>query len=288
VTEMLRERLRDAVGTRDGPRPRKLLLVPGLARYATRSLARVSGTPHRLPARLFFGGEMEVVLPDCVSEAVYLFGFFDEVTSRLAMEAARPGDTVLDIGAHIGYFSLLFSTLVGETGRVFSFEPTPATFDVLSANARRRPNITVTQAAVGDEAGQHEMTAYDLRYVAFNTLSEANRLPAKADAHGTRITVTLLRLDDFLRERGIVPDVIKIDAENFENHVIGGLLETLAAHHPRVILETGEAATLEAAKDLLALGYQPFYCRSQSVEPWHGTIEEANAGRRDLLFMNGQ
>ena len=129
------------------------------------------------------------------------------------------------------------------------------------------------------------MVAHGIRYVAFNTLSGSDRLPAGTSTRRRRLTVPLLRLDDFVRERGIAPDVIKIDAENFEDQVIGGLLDTLAAYHPRLILEVGEKAAFEASKRLLALGYTPYVCSAQqSVEPWRGPIEEANARRRDLLF----
>jgi FkbM family methyltransferase len=283
----LHERLGAAVAATRASRARKIF-VPGVRRLAVRALARRSRRPRRLHAPLFFGGDIEIVLPEFVSESIYVYGFFDEVVSSLAMLAARPGDIVLDVGGHFGYFSALFSALVGEQGHVYTFEPTPVTFEILDANARRRANVTAIPAAAGDDAGEHEMLAFDLEYLAWNTLAGASRLPAGAVAHGKRVTVPVIRLDDFVRERGIAPNVVKIDAENFEDHVVNGMRETIAACRPRVILEAGSEAALKASRKLLDAGYVPYvYLSFESIVPWQRTIEEANAIGRDILFIAG-
>ena len=74
---------------------------------------------------------MSVVLPEMISLQLYMYGLFDELVTGMALRAGRQGDVVLDVGAHFGYFTLLFSRLVGESGRIVSLEPTPSTFAVL-------------------------------------------------------------------------------------------------------------------------------------------------------------
>jgi FkbM family methyltransferase len=287
VNDPYRETLSAAVNAVRASRIRKVF-APGLRRFAVRSLARWRHRPRRLRVPLFFGRDILIVLPEFISESIYLYGFFDEVVSSLAILAVAPGDVVLDVGAHFGYFSLLFSELAGEQGHVYGFEPTPATYEIFAENARSRSNITAVQAAAGDEPGMEKMLAFDLEHLAWNTLAEASRLPANATVEGSYVSVRVLRLDDFVRERGIVPTVIKIDAENFEDHVVAGLRETITSLRPRIILEAGSDAALRACRWLLSVGYAAHvYMSFESIEPWVGRIEDANAIGRDILFLPG-
>lgn len=283
---LLRARLDRAVAAVSSPRVRKLFGVPGVLRFAQVAVARRLRRPWKRTAPLVIGGEMTVVLPETISEAIYLYGFFADGLTHLALANVRPGDVVLDVGAHFGYFSLVCSTLAGERGHVYSFEPTPATFGMLQENAARRANITPLPSAAGDEPGELQLTAYDLRYIAWNTLSGETRLPPGLANEERRISVRVLRLDDFVRERGIVPTVIKIDAENFEDRVVRGLCDTIATHRPRFILETGSAASLGAGEALAAAGYDVHcYMGDGVIARWPGTLAEANATGLDLLFL---
>ena len=123
------------------------LLDPGPLRFISRWLAR-KGEGRIVPAQLFFGRTMNVVLPEIVSEQIYTYGLFDEVVTWLAIKAAREGDTVLDVGGHFGYFTLLFSELVGESGQIVAFEPTPSTYGLLRDNVKRCPNVVAENLAV--------------------------------------------------------------------------------------------------------------------------------------------
>jgi len=58
---------------------------------------------------------------------LYQYGFFEEGLTRAIIEKLRPGDTFVDIGAHVGYYTILASLLVGAEGHVVAFEPTPRT-----------------------------------------------------------------------------------------------------------------------------------------------------------------
>jgi protein-L-isoaspartate O-methyltransferase len=77
------------------------------------------GTEYK--ADLFFGRAMTVILPEIISQQIYTYGLFDEIVTGMVLRTVRQGDVVLDIGAHFGYFTLLFAHLAGESGRVVSF-----------------------------------------------------------------------------------------------------------------------------------------------------------------------
>lgn len=69
-----------------------------------------------------------------VDQCIINSGVFEEHSTRIARRLIKEGDTVLDVGANIGYYSVMFSKLVGETGKVFAFEPTKFFGTVLSRN----------------------------------------------------------------------------------------------------------------------------------------------------------
>src|SRR4051812_21163462 len=76
---------------------------------------------------MFTGDKINVVVPDNVSTGLYLNGCFEPDDTKGLIECLNEGDTFIDIGAHIGYYSIIASGLVAEKGRVICFEPTPST-----------------------------------------------------------------------------------------------------------------------------------------------------------------
>lgn len=264
------------------------LVRPGVGKFLKRRWARSRGAATPVETRLFSGDRMTVVLPEVISEALYTYGLFDETVTWLLLQSVQPGETVLDVGAHFGYFSLLLSRLVGPGGRVYSFEPTPSTFEVLAANAARAGNITPVHSAAGDSAGTLEIADYGLKYCAWNTLAPASRMPDVLDRiEARRERVVTLRLDDFIAERSLSPAFIKIDAENFERQVIGGLLQTVSRGRPAILMETGSAESLSAGALLLERGYGMWVSDGpRSLYRWEGRPDEANAKFKDILFRH--
>jgi FkbM family methyltransferase len=80
---------------------------------------------------------------------------YEAGTTRLFQVLLKPGMTVVDVGAHIGYYTVLASRLVREEGRVYAFEPDPDTFAVLIENIKTKaiPNVLPIQKAVADRIG---------------------------------------------------------------------------------------------------------------------------------------
>ncbi|MBU0751000.1 MAG: FkbM family methyltransferase [Gammaproteobacteria bacterium] len=266
--------------------PTMKILDPGLHRFLTRWWAR-HGEGRVVPAELFFGRRMNVVLPEVVSEQIYTYGLFDDVVSWLAVTAVRPGDTVLDIGAHFGYFTLLFSELAGPSGRVIAFEPTPSTYGLLKDNVSPYPNIVAANLALGRECGEAELSDHGLKYCAWNSLAKESRLTELPPGVSPRkVTVGLTSVDDYVRQNKLAPGLMKIDAENFEAEVILGAEHTLRTYAPAVIMETGSDAALQAGGRLLEMEYQVFVSEGcGSLERWSSDLASANARFKDILFV---
>ncbi|WP_420125221.1 FkbM family methyltransferase [Longimicrobium sp.] len=175
-----------------------------------------------------------------------LNGTYEREQTRLFEQLLRPGGVVLDVGANVGYYTLLASVLVGDGGSVHAFEPEPRNAEFLRRHLRinGRRNVTVRQAAVSDRAGTARFQ--------FGTGSGTGHL---AQAGG--LEVRTLRLDDYCAEHALVPAALKIDVEGAEMSVLMGARETLARHRPTIFLSTHGAEVHAASLALLhGLGYQ--------------------------------
>src|SRR5438270_3347355 len=106
--------------------------------------------------RAHFGATFAGDIADVIQRYIYFFGRWEPHVEAVISQCLSPGDTFIDIGANIGYFSLFATTLVGETGKVVAIEPSARIFERLSENVRLNPRaatVRMVQAAVADHAG---------------------------------------------------------------------------------------------------------------------------------------
>jgi hypothetical protein len=113
---------------------------------------RLARKPIKVYAETFWGDKMLVVLPEPVSIAIFLLGFFEQGLTRMMLEYLDQGDVFIDVGAHFGYYTLLGSLLVGNQGQVHSFEPTPSTCQVLRRNTNNKHNVVINNYALYSES----------------------------------------------------------------------------------------------------------------------------------------
>ncbi|MFN2303118.1 MAG: FkbM family methyltransferase [Anaerolineales bacterium] len=171
-----------------------------------------------------------------------------EYNKRLAFEReVTPDSIVYDIGANVGYFSLLAAVLVGKGGQVFAFEPLPRNVAFLRKHValNRLENVTVIEAAVSGHSGE---AAFQ-----FGASDSMGHLGEKGD-----INVQLISLDDWLTEGKLAsPDFIKIDVEGAEYEVVCGAQKLLKKYRPILFLDTHQREAHHATINLLqTLGYQ--------------------------------
>jgi FkbM family methyltransferase len=237
-------------------------LRPACIRVPRVRAMRHQGRTRHLIARTFWGQPMQVVLPEEVSVSIWRFGFFEASLSGFLLRTLRPGQTVLDVGAHIGYISLLAARAVGPAGAVHAFEPTPATFAVLSRNLDPVPHSIAAALAVWDKPGVIEINDHGWCYCAYNS-AFGSRLPESVTrrAPTTAIQVPAVRLDDYTRERDLRPDLVKIDAESSEFQVLQGMRGMLENERPLIIMEVGDlgvsdvGSSRELIEHIVSFGY---------------------------------
>jgi FkbM family methyltransferase len=150
----------------------------------------------------------------------------------------RTGDTFCDIGAHIGWFSLLASKLVGSKGKIFSFEPAPEVFELLSINTRGLTSIRAIQCAVGNVDGRATFaaqgTSTSASLVEDITRINQHYLPQTPIR---KVEVDIRRMDTLVTELGFKPCLAKIDVEGFELEVLKGASTLLSSSRPTLIIE---------------------------------------------------
>ena len=125
----------------------------------------------------------------------------------------KKGDTVIDAGANIGYFTLFFSKLVGEKGKVIAFEPDPINFDILKKNIELNKITNVELVKKGISNKNESMRLYK------STVSGGHSL-IKNEWGKEYTDIQTVTLDEYFKEQKI--DAIKIDVEGFELEVIEG------------------------------------------------------------------
>jgi FkbM family methyltransferase len=151
-------------------------------------------------------------------------GCYEPFETDLVAAHVKKGDVVLDIGANIGYYTLLFARQVGETGRVFAFEPDPVNFSLLKRNVQRNGyrNVELIQKAVAAQTGT--LPLY---------LSDDNRGDHRVyDSHDGRpsIEIEAVSLDDFFKDFGGRIDFIKMDIQGAEGGALRGMAGLLRKH----------------------------------------------------------
>ncbi len=141
----------------------------------------------------------------------------------------RPGDVIVDVGAHIGYYSLAFARLVGDKGHVFAFEPTPASFALLRKNIATNGyrNVTAIRQAVSSRNGYARFYLSDC--------SALNRMHSSG-SHVGEIEVETVRLDDFFRDYDRPINLVKLDIEGAEPQALCGMEALIQKHRSMAIL----------------------------------------------------
>lgn len=181
------------------------------------------------------------------TEKLFWHGRHEDAVQQAIAGFLRPGMVFWDIGAHIGFFTMMTSRLVGKTGRVQAFEPMPHNRERLLAAAQKNgcENITVCEYALS--AAEGEAMLYASESSAMWTLVREQSQEQKG------IPVQCSTLDVYARS-ATPPDLIKIDVEGAELDVLRGGAQFLARAKPRVIVEFSNDDLLAQARALL-----PFY-----------------------------
>ena len=251
----------------------KPLLDPG--RFVANQL-RKYGVPRRevgsvYGASTFYLPEFSVVEGEMVSQEIASYSVFEPALTAAFLHLVQPGQVVLDIGMHLGYYATLFAVLVGSEGRVHAFEPTPSTRELARRNTDRFPQIAVHPLALWSSSGTLSLRDYGVKWMGWNSLRTA-----KLDEEPVtpkQIDVKTTTLDEF---RGTLPEnprvaLIKIDAESAERDIIAGGKGLLRKDQPLISVEVGDhqgsKESRRLVEDLRALDYMPWEFKGGQFVP---------------------
>ena len=195
------------------------------------------------------------------------FDGFEPAERAFVQRFVQPGMTVLDIGAHHGFYTLLASKLVGPNGRIYAFEPSPRERKALRLNLRlnRCKNVSVEGFALAGQDSQGILHVVDQWQTGCNSLE-----PPAADvtSTSTSVSIQVRRLDTWVLKKDIRKiDFIKLDVEGAELEVLRGTGEALRTIlRPVLLCELQDVRTAvwgykpkDAALYLSKLGYKWFH-----------------------------
>jgi FkbM family methyltransferase len=182
------------------------------------------------------GRLLQCQLTDRTQRTMYL-GLFEPRETRLVKELLNPGDTFIDVGAHIGWFTTVGACRVGGAGRVLACEPYPPNAALLKRNLVQNDcnNVRLVEAALGSLPGIIALAKAG---------GDSGGVTALEWAWDGRVEVPITTLDEIADGLGSVA-LIKVDVEGWEAHVLRGAARTLL-HTERVLIEINPAALKKA------------------------------------------
>lgn len=219
-----------------------------------------------------------------------LTGAYEQDSVALFKHSIRPGMVVVDLGAHIGYFTRLFSKLVGKKGKVLACEADPFIFKLLQKNTEQLQNVEPHQLAISDEAGTIDFYHSEEKSGCGSTVAV---LPVFFKRN--RLAVSAAPLDSVLEEAGISRvDFIKMDIEGGEPKALRGMRETLK-QNPAIILVTefapewiraGGMEPLRFLEELRGFGFSLSLILDGSLVPFDPKTEEEMRTAMPSYFAN--
>ncbi len=205
------------------------------------------------------------------------FGLFERRELRTLQAVMETGGDMVDVGAHIGMFSLTAARAAAVGSRVLALEPNPRAREQLDANVLLNgcDNVVVLEMAASDESGPRLLTV-----PATPDPSRSSREQRTYEPGGT-LTVETTTIDAEVEARRLRPSFLKIDVEGHELHVLAGAERTLESQRPLVLCEVSGATALPAAAFFHRIGYAPVRVLQRSFEDGVGPL----AGIFNLFFV---
>ena len=237
-------------------------------------------------ARTVFGFALAGDTRDMIQQYIYFFGIWEpELTDWIAGRLA-PGDTFVDVGANIGYYSLLASKRVGSSGRVIGIEACPAVFRQLRENVTRNrlANVRVVNVAVSDRKGVVQLFRGPDHNVGETSIFQGAGFEP-GDSVDSAPLEEIVGREDLASAR-----LIKIDIEGAERFVVPTLvpilrssrvdLELIVEFHPQYLTEPGQRAD-----DLIQMVNATGFCAyrlENAYWPFNGAARAGGARPRRL------
>lgn len=192
----------------------------------------------------------------------FLFGLYDQAELGLLRRELRAGGDFVDVGAHIGMYTVAAAAALRGRGRVLAFEPNPSARAQLEANLalNQLDNTVVVPAAAGSAPGETVLHVPATPDPSFSSL-EAGRF-----SEGEPVPVRMTTVDDEVDAARLKPAAVKIDVEGGELEVVAGMQRVLDLR-PLLIVEVSESSGAELQRRLAERGYEAFRVTGRKLTP---------------------
>ena len=255
--------------------------------------------PHPLSIKNF-SPELSLFVHDSgdqhVSKGIAEDGVWEAFETQLFLERLKPDSVFVDVGANIGYYTLIAASLIGEQGKIFSFEPDPENFYLLQRNLQHNhfSSVDAVDAALSDEDSIGKLYLNEDNYGDHQVYDDGSGRQSRS--------IRLLNGEHYLGSKVSAIDLLKVDTQGAEYHVIKGLLPLLkrSREHLSMIVEfwpyglRKAGATGQGLVDLLAQLQLPFQiidhigcelvpCSEQQLREW---VDMVDGVPEDEGFMN--
>ena len=172
-------------------------------------------------------------------------------------QLVKEGDTVIDIGANLGYYTRPLADIVGATGEVYAVEPVPVIFSVLKRNVGGRKNVTLLNYALGSEERTIEMANDSVAAAGYFGTGRNFVSDGELSGDAIRFSAQMVRGSKLFADLKRI-DFIKCDIEGYERIVIPELQPLIERHHPTVLIETDGETRQEIIKMFSQMGYRAY------------------------------
>ncbi|MGH9387904.1 MAG: FkbM family methyltransferase [Vicinamibacterales bacterium] len=227
--------------------------------YALRQVRKHGPAIGKARVRTRFGFTMELHLDDWVDQHIYVTGNYEDMTAMAIAALLRPGDVSIDVGANVGFFTLLMATRVGGDGAVWAFEPSPQVRSrlIVNLNLNTARQVTVREEAASNVNGTRVFFGGSQDHSGIASLRPVQNSSGSYEVRTCRLSSAI--------PKTMMPHLVKIDVEGAEYLALEGMRELLEAHHPDIILEITDAFLTEMASSpaevhlfLTSLGYRMY------------------------------
>jgi FkbM family methyltransferase len=250
--------------------------------------SRLAPAARYATARLDQGFTMKLDLWDPEQLKIYFYGHYHErYEAALVRRLLTPGAVFWDIGANVGYFSLVAAHALNNRGQVVAFEPGKSAYARLNENIALNPftNIKTYEVAVAAATGDAVL------FLAGDTADSSANLYSPGQGQTRRQVCKTVSLDHFLKEQALpAPHLIKMDVEGAEYAALEGARDLIAQHLPLLLMEMEEKNLQAAGADKAAIqrflsgyGYRPAFLYKGR---WHVVAEVQEARGRNIFWFH--
>lgn len=233
-----------------------------------------------------YSGSFELNPRSRVFHRIMKTGAYEPQLAQLVRDLVGPGSHAIDVGANVGFYSVLLANLVGPAGRILAIEPNRQALDLLRSNITSNDAdqiVVVQDVAVGAQAAQEASLYLIEDQPEFSSLKPT--LHPAGNGQVTSDSVRMLTIDSLAEQHGISPSFIKIDIEGGELEALKGAQRVLRSAKPSVLCEIAGAGLMgpshwsDVVSHMAGIGY-----RVVSVEDRSSAPLESEMGS-DVLFL---